>query len=93
MNPKKNPNLDALKQDPQAAQLLNDPKALKSLLSAPETQALMSLLNQQSGGGLQTAAQAAAQGKPDALIGILNQAMQSTQGAETIAQLQKKTQK
>lgn len=93
MNPKKSPNLDALKKDPQAAQLLNNPKTLKSLLSAPETQALVNLLNKQSGGGLQNAAQAAAQGKPDALIGILNQVMQSTQGAETIAELQKKAQK
>mgnify|MGYP000894041973 CR=1 FL=1 len=93
MNQKKNPNLDALKKDPQAAKLLNNPKALKSLLSAPETQTLVNLLNQKAGGGLQDAAQAAAQGKPDALIGILNQVMQSTQGAETISELQKKAQK
>lgn len=86
-------NLDALKKDPQAAQLLSDPKALKSLLSAPETQKLINLLNQQAGSGLQGAAQAAAQGKPDALLGILNQVMQSTEGAETIAGLKKKTQK
>ncbi len=52
MNPK-NPNLDALTKDPQAAQLLGNPSALKSLLSAPETQKLMNLLNQQAGNGLQ----------------------------------------
>ena len=92
MNPK-NPNLDALTKDPQAAQLLGNPSALKFLLSAPETQKLMNLLNQQAGNGLQTAAQAAAQGKPDALIGILNQVMKSTEGAETIEGLKKKTQK
>ena len=51
MNPK-NPNLDALTKDPQAAQLLGNPSALKSLLSAPETQKLMNLLNQQAGNGL-----------------------------------------
>ena len=54
------PTLDALKKDPQAAKLLSDPAGLKALLSAPETQQLMSLLNQSAGSGLQSAAQAAA---------------------------------
>ncbi|MDD5937580.1 MAG: hypothetical protein PUC36_00995 [Clostridiales bacterium] len=90
---KPNPDLDALKKDPQAARLLNDPAALKSLLSSPETQKLMALLNQSAGGSLQGAAQAAAKGRPEALIGILNQVMQSREGASAVENLKKKAEK
>ena len=90
---KHEPDLDALKKDPQAAQLLKDPGALKSLLSAPETQKLMNLLNQSAGGSLQDAAHAAAKGKPDALMGLLSQVMQSKEGAQAVEGLQKKTTK
>lgn len=83
--------LDALKKDPQAAKLLGDPAGLKALLSAPETQQLMALLNQNAGGGLKAAAQAAAGGKPAALMGLLNQVTQSKEGAAAMKNLQKKT--
>lgn len=83
--------LDALKKDPQAARLLGDPAGLKALLSAPETQQLMALLNQNAGGGLKAAAQAAAGGKPEALMGLLNQVTQSKEGAAAMENLQKKT--
>ncbi len=87
------PTLDALKKDPQAAQLLNDPKGLKALLSSPETQKLMSLLNQSSKGGLQAAAKAAAKGKPEALMGLLSQVMENPEGVQAVEGLKKKTQK
>lgn len=87
------PTFDALKKDPQAAQLLGDSATLKSLLAAPETQTLVSLLNQSGGSGLKAAAQAAARGKPDALMGILNQVMESPEGAKAAQAFQKKTQK
>lgn len=90
---KPDPNLDALKKDPQAARLLGDPAALKALLSSPETQKLVSLLNQAGGSSLQSAAKAAATGKPDALMGILNQVMGSPEGAQAAQAFQKKTQK
>lgn len=83
--------LDALKKDPQAAKLLGDPAGLKALLSAPETQQLMALLNQNAGGGLKAAAQAAAGGKPEALMGLLSQVTQSKEGAAAMEKLQKKT--
>lgn len=82
---------DALKQDPQAARLLGDPAGLKALLSSPETQRLMALLNQNAGDGLSAAAQAAAQGKPQALLGILNQVMASQEGSQAVENLKKKT--
>ena len=90
---KPDPTLDALKQDPQAAQLLKDPKGLQALLSSPETQRLMTLLNQSAGTGLQSAAQAAAKGKPEALMGLLKQVMGSPEGAQAVEGLKKKTQK
>ena len=87
------PSFDALKKDPKAAQLLGDSAALRSMLSSPETQKLVSLLNQAGGDGLKSAAQAAAKGKPDALMGILNQVMGSPEGAKAAEAFQKKTQK
>lgn len=87
------PTLEALKKDPQAAQLLNDPAALKALLSSPETQKLMSLLNQKAGSGLKSAAQAAAQGKPQDLMGLLEQVTSSPEGAKAVESLKKQTQK
>ena len=86
-----NPTLDALKKDPQAAKLLGDPAALRSLLASPETQKLMSLLNQKAGSGLQAAAQAAAKGKPEELMGLLSQIMGTPEGAHAVDSLQKKT--
>ncbi len=83
--------LDALKKDPKAAKLLSDPAGLKALLTAPETQQLMALLNQNAGGGLKAAAQAAAGGKPEALMGLLSQVTQSKEGAAAMENLQKKT--
>ncbi len=84
------PTLDALKKDPQAAKLLSDPAGLKALLSSPETQQLMALLNQSAGSGLQSAAKAAAAGKPEALMGLLNQVMQSKEGSAAVEGIQKK---
>ena len=89
--PNPDPTLDILKKDPQAAKLLGDPAALKSLLSSPETQKLMSLLSQKAGSGLQAAAQAAAKGKPEELMGLLNQVMGTPDGAHAVEGLQKKT--
>ena len=87
------PTLEALKKDPQAAKLLSDPAGLKALLGSPETQKLMSLLNQSAGDGLQAAAKAAATGKPEALMGLLNQVMNTREGSQAVEGLKKKTQK
>ncbi len=87
---KPDPALDALKKDPQAAQLLRDPKSLSALLSAPETQKLMALLNQSAGSSLQSAAQAAAKGKPQDLMGLLSKVVQSKEGAAAVEGIQKK---
>ncbi len=84
------PTLEALKKDPQAAKLLGDPAGLQALLSAPETQKLMALLNQSAGSSLQSAAQAAAKGKPQDLMGLLSKVVQSKEGAAAVEGIQKK---
>lgn len=82
------PTLDALKKDPQAAKLLSDPAGLKALLSAPETQQLMSLLNQSAGSGLQSAAQAAAKGKPQELMSMLQGLLNTQEGAQLVQRIE-----
>ena len=89
--PQNDPAMEALKKDPQAAKLLSDSAGLQALLSAPETQKLMELLNRSAGASLQTAAQAAAKGKPQDLMGLLNQVMQIPEGAQAVEGIQKKT--
>ena len=80
-------NLDELMKDPKAAGLLKNKDLLKNILSAPDTKRLMNLLNQHAGGGLQSAAAAAAQGDPSQLTGLLNQVMQSKEGAQVVGRL------
>lgn len=87
------PTLEALGQDPKAAELLKNKDALRSLLGSPETRRLMDLLNQNAGGGLQNAAQAAAKGKPQELMDLLGRVMKSKEGAQAVEGLQKKAEK
>lgn len=81
----------ALGSDPQAQKLMGDPAALKALLASPEAQKLMALLDRQAGDSLQSAAQAAAQGKPEALLGLLGRVTASGEGARAMEELKKKT--
>lgn len=86
------PALNALKQDPQASKLLENPALLNSLLTAPETQQLMSLLKQAAGDQLQNAAHSAANGKPEALLGLLNHIVDSPDGTKAMEAFHKKVQ-
>ncbi len=86
----KDPTLESLKKDPKAAKLLGDSAALKALLASPETQKLVELLNRGGKDALSSAAKDAAKGKPDALMGILNQVMSSPEGAKAAQDFQKK---
>lgn len=74
-------NLDALMQDPKAASLLKNKDLLKNLVQSPDTQRLMQLLSQDGSDGLKRAAASAAKGDAGALMGIVNQVMQSKEGA------------
>lgn len=88
---KPDPKLDALQRDPTAARLLQDTATLNALLNAPETQTLMELLTRQAGSSLQTAAQAAAQGDPSSLVGLLQQVTATGAGAQAVEGLKKRT--
>lgn len=79
--PEPKSNLDQLMKDPKAAELLKRKDLLKSLISSPDTQKLMQMLSQNAGDGLKTAASAAAKGDTNQLMGIVNQVMQSEEGA------------
>lgn len=85
--PKQDP-LDTLKQDPQAAALLSDPKALSALLGSREAQTIAKLLQQAGTSQLQAAAQAAVSGHPDALNHILENVSKSADGKAAIEALE-----
>lgn len=82
--------LDSLKQDPQAAALLSDPKALSALLGSKEAKTVAALLQQMGQSQLQSAAQSALDGKPEALDHILKQVSASADGQAAMAALEKK---
>ncbi|NCE63380.1 hypothetical protein D1159_02000 [Pseudoflavonifractor sp. 524-17] len=86
-------NLDQLMNDPKAAGLLKNRAALEALLRSPDTQKLMSMLEQAGGDGLQKAAASAANGDPSALKGMMDQVMRSEEGAAVVNRLQKQAPK
>jgi len=73
-------NLDELMKDPKAAGLLKNKALLQSLMQSPDTQRLMELLSQNAGDGLKTAAA----GDTGALLGMVRQVMQSSEGARLV---------
>lgn len=83
--------LDALRQDPQAAQLLNDPNALRQLLSSPQAQALATLLLRAGGDSIRQAAASAARGDSAPLSSILSRVASDPGGAKIMEDLEKKT--
>lgn len=80
--------MDDWRKDPNAAQLLSDRAALDRLLRAPETKQLMQLLQQSAGDSLQTAAQSAAKGDAQALMGMVQKLTESQSGADLIQRIQ-----
>lgn len=79
--------LDELARDPKAAGLLKNRALLQDLARSPDAQALMGLLNQKAGGGLQTAAQSASKGDLSALTKLVKQVAESDEGARLMRQL------
>lgn len=77
-------------QSPEAAALLKNPSALKSLLSSPEAKQLLSLLNAQHNAGLKSAAEQAKAGDTAALLSMVNDVMHRPEGAKLMAQFQSK---
>lgn len=77
-------------QSPEAAALLKNPSALKSLLGSPEAKQLLSLLNAQHNTGLKTAAEQAKSGDTAPLMAMVNEVMNRPEGAKLMTQLQSK---
>lgn len=80
-------NLDQLLGDPKAAGLLKQKDLLKRLVQSPDTQKLMQMLSQNAGDGLKSAASAAAKGDTKQLTGLLQQVMQSKEGAQLVERI------
>lgn len=84
------PSLEELMKSPQASQLIKDQESLKGLANSPDAQKLIQLLNQNAGGRLKGAAEAAMKGDASQLISVLNQVMQSPDGARAVEGIQKR---
>ena len=77
-----------------AEQLRKNPAKLKSLMQSRDGQALMQMLTQgDQGAGLQRAVQSAAKGDTTAMVQMVNQIMQSPEGAELVERINKAVQK
>ena len=77
-----------------AEQLRKDPAALKSLMQSRDGQTLMQMLTQgDRGAGLQRAVQSAAKGDTTAMVQMVNQIMQSPEGAELVERINRAVQK
>lgn len=83
-------NLDELMKDPKASGLLKNKEALMGLISSPDTQKLIQMLNQNAGGSLKGAADAAAKGDTSQLMGLMNQIMGSKEGSEVVDRINKR---
>lgn len=73
----------------EAAALLKDTARLKALLSSPETKQLMGMLNRQNGNLGQAAAKAKS-GDLSALNAMLQQVMNTKEGAQLVNTMKKK---
>lgn len=82
--------LNALKSDPQAAALLGDQKALRSVLQSDEAKTLAQLLQQLGGDSLKQAAQSAAAGDGAALGELLKRVQADPRGAKAMETMDKK---
>lgn len=83
------PNLNAFRQNPEDASLLQDQAALKALLQSPDAKRLMELLTQQNGQQLKQAAAKAGNGDTSSLSAMLNGLSQSQEGRQLMERLEK----
>ncbi len=75
-----------------AEQLKRDPAMLRALMQSQDGQTLMRMLTAQGGTSLQRAAQSAAQGRPEEMMRLVRQVMQSPGGAELVERINKTVQ-
>ena len=80
---------DPLGSNPQAKQLLENQKAIRQMLSNPETRKVLQSLQKKNLSQLQAAAQSALQGDTTALTGVLQELSADPQAAQAMEQLNK----
>lgn len=75
-------------------QLKGNPAMLRALMQSQDGQTLMRMLTQgDQGAALQRAVQSAAMGKPDQMVKLINQVMQSPGGTDLVERINKAVQK
>ena len=75
-------------------QLKGNPAMLRALMQSQDGQTLMRMLTQgDQGAALQRAAQAAAKGRPEEMVKMVNQIMQTPGGASLVERINKAVQK
>lgn len=84
-------NSENMEQLGKNVQQLKDKGALKQLLQAEDTRRMMELLGSQ--GGVQDAAKAAAAGNPGQLMGMMQQLMDTKEGAQLVERITKQARK
>ena len=72
-----------------AEQLKKNPALLQTLLRSSDGQALLRMLNQNGGNNLRDAVRDASRGKPEEAMRLVNQFMQTPDGAALAARIQK----
>lgn len=84
------PDLNEVLRSPQAAELLKNRQALEGLLRSDEARRLLASLDQNSGGGLKNAAQAAMKGNTAQLMGLVQGLMNDPKNAKLMQDLNAK---
>lgn len=86
----KQPDLNAVLNSPQAANMLKNKQALEALLKSGEVRQLMEQLNKNAGGGLKDAAQSALKGDSARLMNLVQGLMSNPENTKLIEDLNKK---
>lgn len=84
------PNLDEILHTPQAEKIMGNRDKLGHLMASPETQKIMEMLNQSSGGNLEQVAGNAAKGDTTQLMNAIQQLMQNPEASQLIQQMKNK---
>lgn len=87
------PDFKDLLHSEQASKLINDKGTLDALQNAPQTQKLLSMLAQNTGGDLEGAANAAAKGDAAKLMGAMTKLLKDPEGKKLVEQISKAVQK
>ena len=84
------PNLDEILRSPQAGKIMDNSNQLGHLMDAPETQRIFAMLNQNTRGNLEKAAENAAKGDSAQLMSAIKQLMQNPEATRLIEQMKSK---